>query len=279
MVVVPACKAGPECAQFTARPVDMAAPWCSQLCSPGSSWLCSEPWLMFWVNWSCPSLQSCTLVLTGVFTWVFMTVFRTLVDDLSELIMSVFAELHLGAHRCVHLGLHDCVQNPGWCSEWTDHVRLCRAAPWCLQVCSPGSSWQCSEPWLMFWGCRAAPSCSQLCSPGSSWLCSEPWLMFWGNWSGLSLQSCTLVFMAGCVDKALPGCWQLFCSQGWAGCSPLLTDCTLCVFTTAVTGLYLRAFLKYLLQTQELLGPTSLGVSPSWGGVRRWLLCGKGNTC
>ena len=43
-------------------------------------------------------LQSCTFMLTAVFTWVFMTVFRTLVDVLRELIRSVFAELHLGVH-------------------------------------------------------------------------------------------------------------------------------------------------------------------------------------
>ena len=140
----------------------MAAPWFSQLCSPGSSWLCSEHWLMFWVNWSCLSLQSCTFMLTAVFTWVFMTVFRTLIDVLK---------------------LQGCT------------FMLTAVFTWVFMT-----------------------------------VFRKLWLMFWGNWSGLSLQSCTLVFMAGCVARALPGCWQLFCSQGWAGCSPLLTDCTLCVY-------------------------------------------------
>ena len=159
-----------------------------------------------------------------------------------------------------------CSPGSSWlCSEWTDHVCLCRAAPSCSQLCSPGSSWQCSEPWLMFWSCRAALSCSQLCSPGSSWLCSEN--------SGWCSEGTDQV----CLCRAVPWCSWLVVLPGLylgvGSCSVhkgelgvhRYSQTVRYVFTTAVTGLYLRAFLKYLLQTQELLqsiitrGSTQLG--------------------
>ena len=188
----------------------MAAPWFSQLCSPGSSWLCSEHWLMFWVNWSCLSLQSCTFMLTAVFTWVFLTVFRTLIDVLKlqgctfmltavftwvfmtvqktlvdvlrELIRSVFAELHLGVH--------------GWL--------CCQGFTWVLAaVLFTRVSWVFTATHRLYVMCL--PLLSQAC--------------IWEH------------------------SWNICCRH------------------------------------RNYSSPSSLGVPPSWGGVRHWLLCGKGNTC
>ena len=71
-------------------------------------------------------LQSCTFMLTAVFTWVFMTVQNPGWCCEGTDHVCLCRALHLGAHSCVHMGLHDCVQNPGCCSEGTDHVCLCR---------------------------------------------------------------------------------------------------------------------------------------------------------
>ena len=216
----------------------MAAPWCSQLCSPGSSWLCSEHWLMFWVNWSCLSLQSCTLVLTGVFTWVFMTVQNP--GWCSEV-----AELHLHTHSCVHLGLHDSVQNPDWCSEVAG---LHFHAHSCVHL----GLHDCVQKTLVDVLRELIRSVfAELHLGVHGWLCCQ----------GFTWVLAAVLFTR--VSWVFTATHRLYVM-----CLPLLSQA--CIWEHSW---------NICCRHRNYSSPSSLGVPPSWGGVRHWLLCGKGNTC